>query len=102
STARTTTGWCAAGSPDCSWRRSAVAPETYDGTDAVVGLARTLRAAGVDASPERVHAFVDALDRLDPANRRDAYWAGRLTLCGSADEVARFDRVFDAYFGDRP
>jgi uncharacterized protein len=74
----------------------------FDGLDTVVGLARTLRASGVDASPDRVHALVAALNRLDPAKRSDVYWAGRLTLCGSAEDVARYDRVFAAYFGDRP
>ena len=78
------------------------ADDRYDGTDAVVGLARTLRAAGVDASPDRVHATMAALDLLDPNARGDVYWAGRLTLCGSADDIARYDRVFAAYFGDRP
>jgi len=77
-------------------------PGRYDATDTVVGLARTLRAAGVDAGPERVHAAVLALDSLDPSRRDDVYWAGRLTLCGSADDVERYDRVFAAYFGDRP
>jgi uncharacterized protein len=72
-----------------------------DVTGAVVGLARTLRAAGVAASPDRVHATVAALDRLDPSSRRDVYWAGRLTLCASLDDVVRYDRVFEAYFGDR-
>jgi uncharacterized protein with von Willebrand factor type A (vWA) domain len=76
--------------------------ETYDATDAVVGLARTLRAAGVVASPDRVHATVTALHRLDPQSMRDVYWAGRLTLCGSRDDINRYDRVFAAYFGDRP
>ena len=73
-----------------------------DSTDTVVGLARTLRAAGVDASPDRVHALMAALALLDPAARADVYWAGRLTLCSSADDVRRYDRVFAAYFGDRP
>ena len=73
-----------------------------DSTDTVVGLARTLRAAGVDASPDRVHALMSALALLDPALRADVYWAGRLTLCASADDVRRYDRVFAAYFGDRP
>ena len=77
-------------------------PGTYDAADSVVGLARTLRAAGVDAGPERVHAMVLALAQLDPARRDDVYWAGRLTLCGSADDIERYDRVFAAYFGDRP
>jgi uncharacterized protein len=80
-----------------------VAPDLRsDSTDTVVGLARTLRAAGVDASPDRVHALMAALALLDPAARADVYWAGRLTLCSSADDVRRYDRVFAAYFGDRP
>ena len=77
-------------------------PTTYDAADSVVGLARTLRGAGVDAGPERVHAMVLALAKLDPAKRDDVYWAGRLTLCGNADDIERYDRVFAAYFGDRP
>src|SRR3954462_1143827 len=82
--------------------RPQVAPDAYDATGVVVGLARTLRAAGVSASPERVHATVDALRLLNPQRRDDVYWAGRLTLCASADDVRRYDRVFAAYFGDRP
>ena len=76
--------------------------EAYDAVDSLVGLASTLRAAGVDASPERVHAAVTALAALDPSRRADVYWAGRLTLCGSYDELARYDAAFDAYFGQRP
>jgi uncharacterized protein len=80
-----------------------VAPDRRsDSTDTVVGLARTLRAAGVDASPDRVHALMDALSLLDPASRAHVYWAGRLTLCASAEDVRRYDRVFAAYFGERP
>ncbi|MGH3664498.1 MAG: hypothetical protein ACRDU8_00135, partial [Egibacteraceae bacterium] len=65
-----------------------------DATDLVVGFARTLRAAGVAASPDRVHLFVQALGALDPTTRDDVYWAGRVTLCGDADDVERYDRVF--------
>src|SRR5947209_3732939 len=85
-----------------SERRPGVPEPTYDGVDGVVGLARTLRAAGVAASPDRVHATVEALRRLDARRRSDVYWAGRLTLCASADDIDRYDRVFAAYFGDRP
>jgi uncharacterized protein len=74
----------------------------YDGVDSVVGLARTLRAAGVPASPDRVHTTVRALRLLRPARRDDVYWAGRLTLCDSPADIERYDRVFAAYFGDRP
>ena len=74
----------------------------YDGTDSLVGLARTLRAAGVSAAPDRVHAAVEALAALDPSRRDDVYWAGKLALCGTVEESRRYDAVFEAYFGDRP
>jgi uncharacterized protein len=64
----------------------------------VVGFARTLRAAGVDASPDRVHAFLAALDELGAASATDVFWAGRLTLCADPDDLDRYDRVFAAFF----
>lgn len=69
---------------------------------AVTGLARTLRAAGVEASTDRLLEAVRALDRLDAARRDDVYWAGRLTLCGSPDDVRRYDAAFAAYFSGQP
>ncbi|MCX2924956.1 vWA domain-containing protein [Streptomyces sp. NEAU-W12] len=65
----------------------------------LLGFARALRAAGVDASAERVHAFLRAVDALRPGARTDVYWAGRLTLCSGRDDLERYDRVFAAYFG---
>ncbi len=79
-----------------------MAEAPYDAVDSLVGLASTLRGMGVQASPDRVHAAVAALAELDPVRRTDVYWAGRLTLCGSPDELARYDTAFAAYFGDRP
>jgi len=79
----------------------AAAP-AYDAVDSLVGLGRTLRAAGVDASPERVQAAVQAVAALDAGRREDVYWAGRLTLCGSEEDLSRYDAVFAAYFGERP
>lgn len=76
--------------------------ETYDAVDSLVGLAGTLRGMGVAASPDRVQAAVSALSLLDPVRRADVYWAGRLTLCATHDDLARYDTVFAAYFGDRP
>ncbi len=73
-----------------------------DGVDSLVGLAATLRAAGVPATSDRVQAAVSALAGLDAAKRADVYWAGRLTLCGTREEQQRYDTVFDAYFGARP
>lgn len=66
--------------------------------DTAVGFARTLRAAGVDASPDRVQVFLVALAVLDPRRRDHVYDAGRATLCGGADDLDRYDRVFAAYF----
>jgi uncharacterized protein with von Willebrand factor type A (vWA) domain len=70
--------------------------------DSLVGLASTLRGMGVQASTDRVHAAVQALAELDPMRTADVYWAGRLTLCGTPDELDRYDTAFRAYFGDRP
>jgi uncharacterized protein len=69
-----------------------------DAVDTVVGFARTLRAAGVVAGPDRVHQFVRALEVLDPGRRDHVYWAGRTTLCGDPDDLERYDRAFAAYF----
>ena len=78
------------------------AAPAYDAVDSLVGLASTLRGTGVQVSTDRVHAAVSALAELDPVRRADVYWAGRLTLCGNADDLARYDTAFAAYFGDRP
>ena len=69
---------------------------------ALVGFARTLRAAGVPAGSTRVHAWARALGHLDARRTADVYWAGRLTLCAGPDEVAVDDAVFATYFGDLP
>lgn len=65
---------------------------------AIVGLVRTLRATGVDASHDRLHAFMDALRQLGASDRGHVYWAGRLTLCADPDDLERYDRVFLAFF----
>ena len=70
-----------------------------DAVDTIVGFARTLRAAGVAATPGRVQALIDALAVLDPTDRAQLYWAGRSSLCGSHDDVERYERAFEAYFG---
>ena len=71
--------------------------------ETVVGFARTLRAAGVGAHPDQVHAFVRALDEVDVLRASDVYWAGRLTLCADPDDLPRYDRCFAAYFsGETP
>jgi uncharacterized protein with von Willebrand factor type A (vWA) domain len=69
---------------------------------AMVGFARTLRAAGIPAGPERVHAWAAALRHLDAGQTAHVYWSGRLTLCSGPDDLAVYDAAFAAYFGEQP
>ncbi|QFG25880.1 VWA domain-containing protein [Actinomadura sp. WMMB 499] len=64
----------------------------------LAGFARTLRAAGGAADPERLQAMVAALRHLDVLDPSEVYWAGRLTLCAGPDDLPRYDRAFAAYF----
>ncbi|SFK42890.1 vWA domain-containing protein [Geodermatophilus ruber] len=70
-----------------------------DVVDTVLGFARTLRHAGVAASPDRVEAMLAAVGALDVLDATAVYWAGRLTLCGSPDDLERYDAAFTAWFG---
>ncbi|ONI90539.1 hypothetical protein ALI22I_12495 [Saccharothrix sp. ALI-22-I] len=65
----------------------------------LVGFARALRHGGVACGPERVQAFVAAVDHLDLGRRDHVYWAGRLTLCSEPDDLPRYDAAFAAWFG---
>jgi uncharacterized protein with von Willebrand factor type A (vWA) domain len=65
----------------------------------LTGFARTLRHAGVDASPERVQAMLAAADALGITDPRRTYWAGRVTLCAQPDDLPVYDAAFVAYFG---
>lgn len=69
----------------------------------LVGFARALRAAGVNADRARLTTALVALDQLDPARADDVYWATRLALCSEPDDLPRFDALFDLWFrGARP
>jgi uncharacterized protein with von Willebrand factor type A (vWA) domain len=73
-------------------------PAQRDVVDTVLGFARTLRSAGVTASPDRVEAMLAAVGALDVLDPGDVYWAGRLTLCASPDDLDRYDAAFTAWF----
>ena len=78
-------------------------PARRDVVDTVLTFARTLRHAGVAASPDRVEAMLEAVGALDVLDPTAVYWAGRLTLCGNPDDLERYDAAFAAYFGgERP
>ena len=74
-------------------------PRSRDVVDTVLGFARTLRHAGVVASPDRVEAMLAAMGSLDVLDATDVFWAGRLTLCAGPDDLERYDAAFAAYFG---
>ncbi|HZM81869.1 MAG TPA: VWA domain-containing protein [Candidatus Limnocylindrales bacterium] len=57
----------------------------------LLGFVAAVREAGVAAPADRVRLLVEALDQLGPQR---LYWAGRLTLCTSRDDIGKYDRVF--------
>ncbi|GAB4085278.1 VWA domain-containing protein [Myceligenerans cantabricum] len=65
----------------------------------LLGFARALRAAGVGVTHDRATAFLRATAVLGAGSPVAAYRAGRATLCGGPDDLARFDQVFAAWFG---
>jgi uncharacterized protein len=80
------------------WTRGARGGAGRDVVETLTGFARTLRAAGVAADPERFQAMIGALAHLDVRSSGDVYWAGRLTLCADPADLPRYDRCFAAYF----
>lgn len=61
-----------------------------------VAFARFLRAEGIDVPMSATLLFVDALATVGVHERDNVYWAGRATLVRRAEDVAVYDRVFDA------
>src|SRR3954451_2641968 len=63
----------------------------------LLDLVAAARTAGVPATADRVQAMFRAVD----ATGMDLlYWAARLTLCGSPDDIARFDAAFAGFTRD--
>lgn len=65
-----------------------------------VALVDRLRGAGVVVSASGPAGFVAALAELAPRERRQLYWAARLTLVNRAEDLPTFDAVFHAVFAD--
>jgi hypothetical protein len=71
--------------------------------DVLPGVQRfvaAVRRAGVPVAPDRVQALLGALDALGVTG---LYWAGRLTLCSSQDDIRRYDAAWHLHgpAGDR-
>ena len=75
--------------------------ELRGGDEILLAFARALRAAGVQVTQDRAQGFLDAASVLDLADERGTWVAGRATLCGSPDDLDRFDAVFEAFFNPR-
>lgn len=67
----------------------------------LVGFAHLLREAGLACDPHRVQAYLEAASRLDLTSVPQLYWAGRVTLCSSPDDLPRYDAAFESWFRDR-
>jgi uncharacterized protein with von Willebrand factor type A (vWA) domain len=59
--------------------------------DPVLALVTAARRAGLAVGPDRTLALTRATDAL---GLDGLYWAGRLTLCSSPEDVARYDALF--------
>ena len=66
----------------------------------VAALGHRLRAAGVPVTLRSMSAFAEALDVAPPAQVHSLYWLARLTLVNHQHDLAVFDAVFEAVFGD--
>ncbi|HET9998461.1 MAG TPA: VWA domain-containing protein [Nocardioides sp.] len=75
--------------------------EVRGGDEILLAFARALRAAGVPVTQDRAQGFLAAASVLDVADERGTWVAGRSTLCGSPDDLDRFDAVFEAFFNAR-
>jgi uncharacterized protein with von Willebrand factor type A (vWA) domain len=67
----------------------------------LLGFTRALRAAGVPVTQDRSQGFLAAVAEVGADDRQATYWAGRATLCGSPDDLFRYDQVFAAWFDAR-
>jgi uncharacterized protein with von Willebrand factor type A (vWA) domain len=61
-------------------------------------LASQLRRSGLPVSLTTTGRFAAALDLADPRTREELYWAARTCFLDDVEQVAVFDRVFDAVF----
>ena len=66
--------------------------------EVLLSFAAAVRAAGVPVTADRTHHFLEAVALLGAGSQQATWLAGRATLCGSPDDLARYDQVFDAWF----
>jgi uncharacterized protein with von Willebrand factor type A (vWA) domain len=63
------------------------------------GFLNALSVAGIETTPMRRLDFLSAVTLVQLFGVDDLYWAGRVTLVSSVDQIPIFDAVFSAWFG---
>jgi len=66
--------------------------------DNLLLFGRILRRAGIAADPERLLVLVQALNHVNLSVREEVYHACRALLVSRQDQIAIFDRAFDAFW----
>jgi uncharacterized protein with von Willebrand factor type A (vWA) domain len=64
----------------------------------LLGFTEALRHAGVAVTPDRAQAYLDAVAVVGLDDPQTTRAAGRATLCGGPEDLARHDEVFAAWF----
>lgn len=73
----------------------------HEADEVLLGFARALRSAGVPVTQDRAQGFLAAVAVVGADDPGAIFVAGRATLCGGPDDLARYDQVFEAWFGAR-
>lgn len=69
--------------------------------EVLLGFTRALRASGVPVTHDRAQSYLVAAAAVGLGDAAGVRTAGRATLCGSPDDLARHDQVHEAYFNAR-
>ncbi|HYM22478.1 MAG TPA: VWA domain-containing protein, partial [Vicinamibacterales bacterium] len=69
--------------------------------DNLLAFGRLLRAAGIDVHLGRLIDLVEALGHVNVASREEVYHTCRALLVHGPDQIAAFDRAFDAFWRER-
>lgn len=66
-----------------------------------LAFARVLRGMGLDVPVGAAVTFAEALGAVGIGRRLSVYWAGRTTLVRRPEDIAGYDRAFDAFWRGR-
>jgi len=73
----------------------------HEPDEILLGFTRALRSAGVAVTHDRATSFLEATALVGADDAEATFRAGRATLCGSPDDLVRYEHVFEAWFGAR-